>query len=263
MNIAMPINLADGYKSPSQRARVVTEGWATKELYCPACSQERLTPTPPNTRAVDFECHQCMQSYQLKGKSSAFTGKVIDGAYEIMMAALRSDTAPNLLLLHYSPTAWAVANLMLVPAFAFSSSAIEIRKPLAPTARRAGWVGCFIVLSRIPPEARINLVVDGQTISPSSVRAKYQRLLPLKQIAVQERGWTLDVLNVARSLNRSEFTNEDMYAHKEVLEKLHPENRHVTDKIRQQLQILRDTGFLTHVGRGRWSLATLRSFSED
>lgn len=255
MNIAMPINLAVGYKSPAQRARVVTEGWAAEELYCPACPQERLTQHPPNMRAVDFECPRCMQSYQLKGKSSAFTGKVIDGAYKTMMAALMSDTAPNLLLLHYSPTAWAVANLMLVPAFAFPPSAIERRNPLAATARRAGWVGCFIVLSRIPPEARINLVLDGQTVPSSSVRAQYQRLLPLKQIAALERGWTLDVLNIARSLNRPEFTNEDMYAHSEVLERLHPENRHVTDKIRQQLQVLRDTGFLTHVGRGRWSLA--------
>ena len=84
---------------------------------------------------------------------------------------------------------------------------------------------------------------------------QYQRLLPLKQIAALERGWTLDVLNVARSLGRHEFTNEDMYAHGEDLGRLHPENRHVTDKIRQQLQVLRDTGFLTHVSRGRWRLA--------
>ncbi len=254
MNIEMPINLATGYKSPAQRARVVTEGWATEELYCPACSQERLTPSPANTRAVDFKCRRCMQSYQLKGKSSAFTSRVIDGEYKTMMAALMSDTAPNLLLLHYRPTGWSVANLILIPAFAFPPSAIESRRPLAATARRAGWVGCFIVLSRIPPEARINLVLDGQAVQPSSVRAQYQRLLPLKQIAAPERGWTLDVLNIARSLNRPEFTNEEMYVHSETLGRLHPENRHVTDKIRQQLQILRDTGLLTHVGRGRWSL---------
>lgn len=86
MKVAMPINLAVGYKSPSQRARVVTEGWATEELYCPACSQDRLAPSPPNPRAVDFECRRCSQSYQLKGKSTAFTGKVIDGAYKTMMA---------------------------------------------------------------------------------------------------------------------------------------------------------------------------------
>lgn len=255
MNITMPINLAACYKSNAQRARVVTEGWATEELYCPVCPQDHLAPSPPNTRAVDFECGRCAQRYQLKGKSSAFTNKVVDGAHATMMAALMSDTASNLLLLHYNPTAWTVMNLVLVPSFAFPPSAIECRKPLAPTARRAGWIGCFIVLSRIPSAAKIDLVLDGQTVPPSSVRARYQKLLPLKQIATPERGWTLDVLNIVRNLNQLEFTNEDIYAHSEIFKRFHPENRHVTDKIRQQLQVLRDTGFLTHVERGRWRLA--------
>ena len=141
MNIKMPVNLAAGYKSPAQGARVVTEGWAAEEMYCPACSQNRLAASPPNTRAVDFECRRCSQAYQLKGKSSAFAGRVIDGAYTAMMAALTSDTAPNLLLLHYSRTAWTVANLLLVPAFAFPPSAIECGKPLAtPPVARAGLV---------------------------------------------------------------------------------------------------------------------------
>ena len=38
------------------------------------------------------------------------------------------------------------------------------------------------------------------------------------------------------------------------LEKLHPDNRHVKDKIRQQLQVLRDLGFLLHIERGVWRL---------
>jgi Dam-replacing HTH domain len=38
------------------------------------------------------------------------------------------------------------------------------------------------------------------------------------------------------------------------LEKLHPDNRHVKDKIRQQLQVLRDAGLLLQIGRGIWRL---------
>jgi type II restriction enzyme len=40
------------------------------------------------------------------------------------------------------------------------------------------------------------------------------------------------------------------------LEQLHPNNRHVKDKIRQQLQVLRDRGFLVQVSRGVWALST-------
>jgi hypothetical protein len=36
------------------------------------------------------------------------------------------------------------------------------------------------------------------------------------------------------------------------LEKLHPDNRHIHDKIR--LQVLRDTGLLLHIERGGWRL---------
>jgi Dam-replacing HTH domain len=49
-----------------------------------------------------------------------------------------------------------------------------------------------------------------------------------------------------------EFSNEDVYAFERELEALHPGNRHIRDKIRQQLQVLRDRGLLVHVGRNRW-----------
>jgi type II restriction enzyme len=38
------------------------------------------------------------------------------------------------------------------------------------------------------------------------------------------------------------------------LAQLHPANRHVRDKIRQQLQVLRDLGLLEFVGRGKYRL---------
>jgi type II restriction enzyme len=49
-----------------------------------------------------------------------------------------------------------------------------------------------------------------------------------------------------------EFTNQDLYAFERELETLHPGNRHIRDKIRQQLQVLRDRGFLLHLARNRW-----------
>jgi type II restriction enzyme len=76
----------------------------------------------------------------------------------------------------------------------------------------------------------------------------------LKDISVTQRGWTLDVLNAIRRLGKTEFTTADTYAFTRELEKLHPDNRHVQDKIRQQLQVLRDTGLLLHPSRGEWKL---------
>jgi type II restriction enzyme len=107
---------------------------------------------------------------------------------------------------------------------------------------------------------------------------KFIRVKPLKELSVKERGWTLDVLNIVRRLVESrrrgnetgfatgnrpslltsaptgEFTTADAYTFTRELERLHPDNRHVKDKIRQQLQVLRDAGLLLHIGRGEWRL---------
>ncbi|HEV2493712.1 MAG TPA: hypothetical protein VG204_11665 [Terriglobia bacterium] len=37
----------------------------------------------------------------------------------------------------------------------------------------------------------------------------------------------------------------------------HAQNRHVRDKIRQQLQVLRDLGFVVFLGRGQYRLPQL------
>ncbi|MFH1894677.1 MAG: hypothetical protein ABH813_02150, partial [Patescibacteria group bacterium] len=56
-------------------------------------------------------------------------------------------------------------------------------------------------------------------------------------------------------LGKKEFTLNDMYLFEKALNKLHPENKHIKDKIRQQLQILRDKGYLDFVSRGFYRLA--------
>ncbi|HKW64795.1 MAG TPA: hypothetical protein VJN89_19735 [Candidatus Acidoferrum sp.] len=71
---------------------------------------------------------------------------------------------------------------------------------------------------------------------------------------MQKRGWTLDVLQVVQSLKKSEFSLQDVYAHADALARLHPANRHVHPKIRQQLQVLRDLGLLDFLGGGDYRL---------
>jgi type II restriction enzyme len=147
-----------------------------------------------------------------------------------------------------------VRSVILVPHFAFALSAIERRPPLAATARRAGWVGCNIVLDKIPVHARIPLIQEGNIRPRQAVRDDYQRLRPLEKLKVEKRGWTLDVLQVVQSLKKPEFSLHDIYAHADALAKLHPKNAHVRDKIRQQLQVLRDLGLLQFLGSGSYRL---------
>jgi type II restriction enzyme len=171
-----------------------------------------------------------------------------------MCDAIRSNRTPNLFVMHYDRKAWSVSNVILIPKFAFTLSTIEKRKALGPEARRAGWVGCNIILGQIPADAKIPIVTDGRAINSSDVRNQYARLSPLGELTSENRGWTLDVLNAVRGLGVSNFTLSDVYALEPSLSHLHPHNRHVRDKIRQQLQVLRDLGSLVFLGRGHYRL---------
>ena len=232
-----------------------TESWGATNFFCPVCDSPRLDVAPHGTVTLDYSCPKCDSPFQLKSQSKPFGKRILDSAYSQMKRAILTDHTPNLYILHYDLTAWAVRTVTLIPHFAFALSAIECRPPLAPTARRAGWVGCNILLNKIPQDARIPIVADGTARPATEVRRAYRRLRPLEKLKVEKRGWTLDVLNVIRDLNKPEFSLSDVYDRADEVSKLHPDNRHVRDKIRQQLQVLRDFGLLTFLGSGSYRLS--------
>jgi type II restriction enzyme len=244
----------DHYKSASQRARVGTESWGARNFFCPACESPHLRSAPQGTAAIDYFCPSCDSPFQLKSQSKPIGSRIVDAAYSQMKRAILEDRTPNLFVLHYDLDTWAVRTVLLVPHFAFALSAVERRKPLAPTARRAGWVGCNILLDKIPVHARISLVTQGIPHTPREVRSSYNRLRPLEKLKVEKRGWTLDVLQVVQSMRTTDFNLADVYEHTDALAKLHPSNAHVRDKIRQQLQVLRDLGLLEFLGGGSYRL---------
>ena len=52
------------------------------------------------------------------------------------------------------------------------------------------------------------------------------------------------------SLKKNEFVLSEVYDHADQLAELHPQNHHIPDKIRQQLQVLRDLDLLEFLGSG-------------
>ena len=61
----------------------------------------------------------------------------------------------------------------------------------------------------------------------------------------------LDILNCVNMMDE-EFTLNQMYQFVPALALKHPENQHIRDKIRQQLQVLRDKGIIEFHGRGHY-----------
>ncbi len=82
--------------------------------------------------------------------------------------------------------------------------------------------------------------------------AAYAKTKALKTANIEVRGWLLDTLNCVEKLQKNDFTLEQMYMFEPALKAKHPENNFVKDKIRQQLQYLRDKGFIEFLGSGRY-----------
>jgi type II restriction enzyme len=147
---------------------------------------------------------------------------------------------------------WEIQNFTAIHHLFLTPEVIEKRKPLSDTARRAGWIGCNIRLDRIAADARIPIVVSGRIGDPSAVRDAYQRFENLKALSPERRGWTTLTLGIVRGLRKLSFTLSDLYDKEKDFACAYPSNRNVRPKIRQQLQVLRDLGYLGFIGHGKY-----------
>jgi hypothetical protein len=242
------------YSSGSQKARSWTESWVSTWADCPNCGAAKISRFPNNSPLADFLCDACKEEFELKSQKSKFGTKVADGAYETKCERLAASNNPNLLLMNYDLKTLAVVNLLIVPKHFFVRDIVEQRKPLKPTARRAGWVGSNILLDRIPESGKIHIVQNGIIRPKDLVLEEWQKTLFLRAEPLETRGWLLDVMKCVESLGEREFTLDEVYAFERHLGDLYPGNQNVRPKIRQQLQFLRDRGFIDFVSRGRYRL---------
>lgn len=72
----------------------------------------------------------------------------------------------------------------------------------------------------------------------------------IDSIRLNLKGWEKDVFDVLNEIKFDIFKLNDVYKYQVSLKSLHPRNRYIKDKIRQQLQVLRDLGLLQFLGGG-------------
>jgi type II restriction enzyme len=242
------------YSSGSQKAKAWTEGWVKDQLYCPNCGNPKINQFPANQPVADFVCLSCEEQFELKSQKTTFGARVADGAFRTMCERLDSSDNPNLLLLNYDLARLSVRNAFIVPKHFFVREIIEERKPLAATARRAGWIGCNILLGQVPEAGKIFIVQNGVERPKELVLAEWKKTLFLRRESLEGRGWLVEVMRCVESIGRPEFKLEDVYRFEPKLRAIYPNNQNVRPKIRQKLQELRDAGFLDFVGRGRYRI---------
>ena len=102
MKLIFDEQLITKYKSASQKARVLTEHWVDKSVFCPNCGRLDIDKYPNNQPVADFFCSNCKEDYELKSKQDGIGTKILDGSYRTKMERLKSSSNPNLFVLNYN-----------------------------------------------------------------------------------------------------------------------------------------------------------------
>lgn len=251
MNLEFDQAVAAAYHSNSQRARVMSETWMLVSMYCPCCGAVSLLKFKNNKPVADFHCNYCKEIFELKSKKGKVGKKIAGGAYQAALTRINSNTNPNLIVLQYDKY-FKVNSLLFIPKFFFVANTLEKRKPLSQNAKRAGWVGSNILISDIPDQGKLYIIKDGVPNDNIMVVSEYRRCITLNTDNMKLRGWLLDILNCVNATTSDTFGLDEIYKFKGKLQQLHPDNNNIEAKIRQQLQMLRDKGYLDFVKRGEY-----------
>lgn len=169
-----------------------------------------------------------------------------------MIERITAQNNPHFFLLSYHWEKLTVQRFTASPNYFFVEDIIEKRKPLKPNARRAGWVGCNILVGEIPQFGKIDIVQDEQPIPKKQVLDTWRRTTFLEGRSKADQGWTVNILRMIDKLSTNEFSLKQAYTYEKDLKKLFPQNNFIRAKIRQQLQVLRDQGVVEFLGRGRY-----------
>jgi type II restriction enzyme len=224
MNLAFDLKLSENYKSVSQKIRVLTESWVKNSIFCPNCGNLNINNYENNNPVADFYCSNCKEDYELKSKQNSIGSKIVDGAYRTMIKRLQSSHNPNFFFLNYDVSNLEVRNFLVIPKHFFVPEIIEKRRPLSPTARRAGWIGCNILLQSIPQTGKIFFVREKKIEPKEKVIDDWKKTLFLREEKeITAKGWLLDIMRCIDKLGKKEFALDEIYAFEKELSQLHPE----------------------------------------
>lgn len=245
-------NVAIAYKSNSQKTRVMTEIWAWENIFCPNC-WDAIFHYDNNKPVADFYCKNCEEDYELKSWKSI--GKRInDWAYATMINRLLSNKNPNFFFLNYSPNL-EISNFMVIPKHFFVPEIIEKRKPLWKGAQRVWWIWCNVLLSWIPENWKIFYIKNWNYRDKKEILKDWAKTLFLRETkSIEWKWWILDIMKCIEDLHNEEFTLEEMYRFENTLKQKYPNNNFIKDKIRQQLQFLRDKSYIEFISPWRYKL---------
>jgi len=108
------------------------------------------------------------------------------------------------------------------------------------------------ILGKVPEEKKVRFAQSEKDLLGAGSSDPEDDLYDggIESIGETLSGWRLDVFREVSQIKGNVFRLEQAYAAKDRLAALHPENRNIEAKIRQQLQELRDLGLIEFRGAG-------------
>lgn len=253
MKIILNTKIVENYKSASQKIRVLSESWVSNEIFCPNCGCN-INSYRNGKPVADFYCPNCSEDYELKSKKDSMGKRIIDGAYKTMIERLQSANNPNFFFLNYDIKNYEVLNFAVIPKHFFVPEIIIKRNQ--GIKNRPNYIMCSIDLAGIPNSGKIFYVKNKRIENKEKVLENWNKTLFLRKSKKAElKGWILDIMKCIDKLGKNEFTLDEMYSFEKLLSQKYADNKHIKDKIRQQLQFLRDKGYLEFKGSGKYKLS--------
>lgn len=245
-------NIALQYKNNSQKTRIMSEFWTWENIFCPNC-WEKIHHYKNNEPVADFYCNDCIEDYELKAGTSIWN-KITDWAYSTMIERLKSDQNPNFFFLNYKPN-FQITNFIVIPKHYFIPEIIEKRKPLMEKAKRAWRIWCNILLSWIPESGKIFYIKNWENRDKKDILHDRKKTLFLRETkAIEWKWWILDTMKCIENIKKKEFTLQEIYNFENILKNKYPNNNFIKDKLRQQLQFLRDKWYLEFIGSWKYRM---------
>ena len=152
------------FTSRSQVARVAVEAWAATNVRCWQC-QAPLLLVPTNAKLLDALCSVQNHEIQVKAVSGIASDRLTAAAYAPMAERLAVGRLPDYLIVSYDVLRKTVVLAEFIDGEAIDASRVQARTALAPTAKRAGWIGASIDLAGLQRR-----VVVGPSLEPEQRR---------------------------------------------------------------------------------------------
>src|SRR5674476_97659 len=149
------------YSSGSQKCAHMDRGMGERVGVLPALRQREDFGLPKQQSAGRFLLYVLRRGIRAQEPEGKIRREGPGRRIQDQMRASRRQQQSQPLLMNYDLKSLAVVNLFIVPKHFFVREIIEERKPLAVTARRAGWIGSKILLDRVPESGKIHIVQNG------------------------------------------------------------------------------------------------------